>query len=517
MNTPYYYGEPLRLGTGPQLLIDDALVEDRWRLTRRIHPPQRHPRNPVVVIDQPWEGDYFNVPVVLWDQAYGKFRMWYGSLLNSDYRHHDLQRKYVLYAESSDGINWEKPLFDLHPYGEHRRTNIVYTGSFPGDPARYGAVCDQVFIDAADPDPARRYKMLTYEARPDSGVDAGRTAFRFADKDLDKSPYTRGVNLAVSPDGIRWKLASDRHILDYNSDTSNNCTYDPQQQRWLLYVRPKAMHASGLSPHQPTPGFHPAGRHHSRRVSVMTSKDFVQWSYPRTCLYPDERDAPDYDATSVFRCGSHFIMLYTAMDDDQDGTKDVRLASSVDGFHWTRFHSRAPFIPRGRPGDFDAGQIARISSAPPVRVGNKLYIYYQGAEQGQHLWQGTTAYGVVTTQADRFVMQWAGDEPAWLITREFILEGNRLRLNLWYPKSKDVEHSLKVAIVRHPPLGGHKGFKTACEGFSLADCDVVKENGVEALVTWRGQADLSALRGQPVYLRFELRNMGLFGFRTPVE
>ena len=46
----------------------------------------------------------------------------------------------------------------------------------------------------------------------------------------------------------------------------------------------------------------------------MTSPDLVSWSYPRVVIYPDERDLPDYDHASVFRYGSHFLMLYAAMD-----------------------------------------------------------------------------------------------------------------------------------------------------------------------------------------------------------
>ncbi|MBL9216823.1 MAG: hypothetical protein JNG83_15200 [Opitutaceae bacterium] len=502
----YYRGEPLRLGPGPYLLLDDALVEDRWRLTRRIHPPEKHSRNPLMVKDKPWEGDYFNVPVVIRDRAYGKYRMWYGGVLNADYRYHDVRRKYVMYAESDDGVNWVKPLFDFHPFKEHRRTNIIYQGEYPDDPTRYGAVADQVFIDENEPDPARRYKMISYQGRPVDGR------------------WVRGVSLCVSPDGIRWKLGQDRHLLDYESDTSNNCTYDPRRKLWNLYVRPVAMHASGLISKAPTPGFHPDGRHHSRRVAVLTSPDFVNWSYPRTCLYPDERDAPDYDATSVFRCGSHFIMLYTAMNDDTDGCKDVKVASSFDGYHWTRHHSREPFIARGSAHEFDAGQILRISSAPPVREGTDMHIYYEGAKLGQHQWHGTMGYGVVSTKVDRFVMQHAGDEPGWLITREFILEGNRLRLNIFNPKTKHELHYLKAEIARHPPMGGHTaygkpgGFRPAFEGFSLADCDVIhRGNDTEALVTWKGKSDLSALRGQPVYVRFEMRNMGIFAFDTPNE
>ncbi len=36
-------------------------------------------------------------------------------------------------------------------------------------------------------------------------------------------------------------------------------------------------------------------------------------------------------------------------------------------------------------------------------------------------------------------------------------------------------------------------------------------------VTWNGSPDLSALLGKPVYLRFEIINMGLFAFRVTQE
>ncbi|MCY4376019.1 MAG: hypothetical protein OXC31_19880 [Spirochaetaceae bacterium] len=36
-------------------------------------------------------------------------------------------------------------------------------------------------------------------------------------------------------------------------------------------------------------------------------------------------------------------------------------------------------------------------------------------------------------------------------------------------------------------------------------------------VTWNGSRDLSALLGKPVYLRFEIINMGLFAFRVTQE
>jgi hypothetical protein len=77
MSNNYYRGEPLKLSAGSQLLLDDTIVEDRWRLRRVIHGPEKHPRNPVLTLDKPWEGDYVTYPIVIWDEAVSLFRMWY--------------------------------------------------------------------------------------------------------------------------------------------------------------------------------------------------------------------------------------------------------------------------------------------------------------------------------------------------------------------------------------------------------------------------------------------------------
>src|SRR5687768_6776063 len=69
----YHAGVPLELGDGPQLLIDDALVEDRWRLRREFLPPEKYIRNPLIARDQPWEGGLFPYFSVFFDESTKKF------------------------------------------------------------------------------------------------------------------------------------------------------------------------------------------------------------------------------------------------------------------------------------------------------------------------------------------------------------------------------------------------------------------------------------------------------------
>ena len=52
----YFRGEPLRIGNQTQLLADDYVVEDRWKLVRTVGQAFKSLRNPVVVQDKPWEG-----------------------------------------------------------------------------------------------------------------------------------------------------------------------------------------------------------------------------------------------------------------------------------------------------------------------------------------------------------------------------------------------------------------------------------------------------------------------------
>jgi hypothetical protein len=316
-----------------------------------------------------------------------------------------------------------------------------------------------------------------------------------------------GVQMSCSPDGIHWHLDGDRPVLDHSSDCMNHIVRDEARNRWLLYCRPPIWHS----------GRHHPYRNRRRRVAVMTSTDRVKWSYPRVVMYPDEYDTPDYDHVLVFPYGSHFLMLYGAMEGDTTGRWELRLASSHDGTSWRRVHTRETYLARGPQGSFDGGGI--LPTCPPIRQGENLLLYYSAFRRGQEE-QGafSGALGLATLQPDRFVEQRAGDEVGYLLSREFILEGNALRVNVECNKSTNLVHPprLRAEILRHPVFGEHweATERDAYEGFSLEDCDpMVEVDNSNALVTWKGKGDLSSLKGKPVYVRFELQNTGLFAFR----
>ena len=491
MRDDYYQGKPLRIGNEPQLLIDDEMIEDRWNLQRVLIQPEKYPRNPVLLPDQPWEGDSVQMPHVLWDE--GRYRMWYlaSAPRSAD---GDLPHLMLCYAESNDGLNWKKPLLDVFKHPKFGRTNIVYTGGHGK-----GLQSNNVFFDPHDTDPQKRYKMITLESRPHGEY------------------FATGINIVTSPDGLHWTLQGDHHLVDYHSDCYNHIAYDPKHRRWLLYGRPMFfMTMSGVRNRVKMPDGTMVNRHTRRKVFVSISEDLEQWSYPRIVMYPDELDMSDYDDCHVFRYGDRFLMLYSAMEDTKDYAEEVRLASSPDGLRWERFFTREPFIPRGPEGGWDGGMIYQPSA--PVFKDDKMLIYYSAAPNPQAIGSVMRGIGAAINWRDRFVEQRAGNIGGYLVTREFLLEGNRLRLNCGMKSQVYKDHGTRVEIFRHPPPNGHDAFRPVHEGFSLDDCDPVKYSaGTDHLVTWNQSPDLSGLAGRPVYLRFEIQNMGLYSFHITSE
>ncbi|MCJ8328682.1 MAG: hypothetical protein HRT89_20715 [Lentisphaeria bacterium] len=493
----YFTGEPLRIGNTTQLLLDNGIIEDAWAITRTLEQPNPFPGSPLIVADKPWEHGSVGAPSVLFDEEMKRYRCWYQvwsmpahsaervAWVTGKYHHSPTYS--IHYAESEDGIHWEKPLLDVCPHEHYGKTNMVYKGT------HFQRAQGIQVIRQPEAPPEKRFMMVVLEKAPDS-----------------EGQLQSGVHLAYSPDGFSWTL--DAHtILDYHSDCFNHIVHDAERGRWLLYCRPIQMYAA-----HPYGGTMPDGktgsRHTKRRIAVATSTDLVNWSYPRTVLFPDERDTPDYNQCHVFRCASHFIMLYQAMNGDTDGSGDVRLAYSRDGLNFERFHDRKALIPRGPEGSWSAG--ATYSSCGPVAHGDNMLLYYSASDQPESSPTKISSIGAVLLRRDRFAACEAGSEPGFLLTREFILEGDRLILNARGTAVPGEETYLKVEICQHPPLGKSDGFTQACEGFEMENCRPTAQNGMDIPVLWKGTgADLSRLKGQPVYLRFQIKNCSLFSFR----
>jgi hypothetical protein len=324
------------------------------------------------------------------------------------------------------------------------------------------------------------------------------------------------IDLAYSGDGLHWKI-QDKPLLPYHSDVSNHLVWVPERSLWFLYVRPNILPNGWSAPRTTHLIPLPEGlRHTGRRLAVSTSPDLQNWTVPRTILYPDEPDQPDYDNAFVFRRHGLFLALYAEMfQEHANAETEIYVATSRDGLQWQRTWDRKPLVPRGLEGSFDHGQ-TESGTSPPVDAGEDMLLYYSASPEGQGNMSAETGVGVCRLRRDRFVGQSAGDQTGFLLTRQFILEGNSLKINCSsLPRSyQQASDGIRVAIIAAPDFKTKETtWETPLSGYGLADCDPIVTDDIAHTVTWKGNADLSRLKGRAVYLRFEMKHADLYTFQ----
>jgi hypothetical protein len=72
----------VEFGSEKQLFLDDELTAERRRISNFVYRPEKHPQNPSLVADRPWEtatddGIELDTQATLYDEEAGRFKMWY--------------------------------------------------------------------------------------------------------------------------------------------------------------------------------------------------------------------------------------------------------------------------------------------------------------------------------------------------------------------------------------------------------------------------------------------------------
>ncbi len=450
--------EPRRIGTDPQLFLDDYVVGRVSGLTRTIHPPVRLDRP---VLDSKRFGVCTPYASVLYDEQRQRFRIWYDP------------GTHVAYAESKDGIHWER----------HRMLSL---------PCSY---CCSVIDDGdREPDPKRRYKMA-YWLRSDG-----------------KRP--RGMCVAFSPDGLDWTPHKDNPVLltyptveegikRHHVGDIIDAFWDPHARRYGAALKLPALKSDG---YEPAPK---AGILYRRLVGMSHTKDFVNWAKPWRVFVPDDKDEgllEFYGMGGIHRRGRLWIGFVRVLRDDlscdpggpKNGIGYTVLATSRDAVTWHR--DRKPFIDRNpKPGTWDHA-MTWVSTVLPV--GDEVFIYYGGYARGHKIEKRRERQlGLARIRKDGYVSLSAGEKGGWLETPPLVFEGGRLVLNV------DVRAGGQV----HVELQDDRG--RAIPGFSLAQCQAIPRGGVAKTVTWAGKSDVSALAGRCVRLRIEMCRADLYALQ----
>jgi len=515
------------LSPGKHLVLDHHTIADTYRLRRIVHQPTRDPVEPVLCAEAPWEGESLHVYRVAHDADRDCYRMWYSIHHGETARkRHEMkpgmagnigepQPAYLCYAESRDGISWERP--DLGIYEDEAGPNNI---CFKGHSAAGG--CGVLY-------------------RPEAPADE-----RYILANLDWFSVTSGgVCLAYSSDGIHWVYRKREPIIFGESDTFNNMVYDPVRGVYLIYLR--GWHTAALgwivdwvggsgrpmrrrpfaedvdlrrdtsedSPDQPRWEFiqeHGTIKNERRRVAYSESDDLEHWSEPQIIITPDELDTSDLYGLAVFRYADYFLGQLWVHDDDEEETIETELAFSRDGRSWSRLPDRPKFIPRGQPGDRDGFMV--FPAQAPVVVGDDVYVYWTACDRphdsGSWL-DGPPADFVEgrppvvyrgRLRMDGFISLRADRRLGALITRPFTLESDRILIN-----AATYGGEVKAELVEPDPqeVRGRR-----IEGFAAKDCDVFRADSIAHPLSWCGSSDLSSLRGRRLMLRMSMYHADLY-------
>ncbi len=248
---PYLVDRPdvVPIDVGRQLFIDDFLIEET-SLERTFHRPSYHPASPVLRPTTRWEkyDEYAertktrSNPAamvfsdgVFYDPHDRLFKMWYMGGYTQN----------TCLALSQDGINWQKPTFDVVA-----GTNITMAQH------RDSAT---VWLDLNERDRSRRFKMASY--------------------------YDTYLMLYASPDGIHWRElgrsgpAGDRTTFFYN----------PFRKVWVFSIRDDVAdyHIGRFRRYLETPDFEGGARWRMGQPVPWTAADAADPRRPENDVPPE--------------------------------------------------------------------------------------------------------------------------------------------------------------------------------------------------------------------------------------
>ena len=130
-----------------------------------------------------------------------------------------------------------------------------------------------------------------------------------------------------------------------------------------------------------------------------------------------------------------------------------------------------------------------LTGAPPVRVGNELYLYYRGLANRHKPYDGKDdafrqggGLGLATLRVDGFASLDASYDGGRVTTKPFRTQGRRLHVN-----AKADSGRLRVEVLDN---SGH-----AFSGFGRDDCQVMQVNRVNEPISWKDNASLDSLNG----------------------
>lgn len=365
---------PISVGERRELFVDDFLIESRAEgVEVHVHRPAA--KEVVLTADAPWEGNTSGYFTVFEDE--GLCRMYYrGGQHDAKDNRKAIHEEVTCYAESRDGIRFEKPKLGLFEWDGNTDNNIIWTGP--------GTHNFTPFRDAnPDAKPEARYKAF---GRTEGGA--------------------QGLLAFHSGDGVRWKLSRTEPVITAGAfDSQNLAFWDSHRGEYRAYWR---IFTDG-----------------KRAIRTATSKDFLAWESQADLRYsagtPQEHLYTN--AVQPYFRAPHLLVGFPTryLPDDGQRVEPVFMASR-DGVQFTRYAKAV--IPEDAPED---------------RKGNRSnymawgMVHLPGKPDEISVYATEAYYGPVPGRVRRFVYRVDGfvslRGTGQVTTKPLTFSGTRLRLN----------------------------------------------------------------------------------------
>ncbi|QDU07616.1 hypothetical protein [Gimesia aquarii] len=452
------WGEPIEIGSRRELFVDRHLIDKMHQTKLKLHKPVKTPRpkSPLPVRHM--------VTVIKDGDIYRAY--WRGSDKSFQGKIHTGHAgETVHYAESRDGHEWEFPSLGLHVVNGTRENNVILAKQPP-------FLTNFIpFLDThPGVKPSESFKALAGYPGPGDkrGLkEAGRGLFAF-----------------VSADGIHWTKKNE--VIPYQPewrhafDSANVAFWSEAEQSYVCYFR------TWTDPER------------LRSISRSTSPDFENWSKP-VAMNPNLPGEHLYtnQTQPYFRAPHIYIALPTRFvpgrgdapeydKQDVNATDILFMAARAGATKYDRLFTHA-FI---RPG-LDPARWRNRSNYVALNVVPtgfaEMSIYHRSGDR-------------YVLRTDGFVSVNASSDEGELLTKPFVFSGRQLFLNF----STSAAGSIRLEIQQ---VDG-----TPIPGFTLQDCLPVIGDEIDGAVGWNGDRNLATLAGQPVRLRFVMKECDLYSF-----
>ena len=453
--------DAVNIGSRRELFVDDTLIDSFDGASLKLQHPER--REASFTLDSPWEDNVGLVLSVVEDE--GVVRLFYRASI-SDMKDED--GVLVAMAESRDGgMTFERPDLGIVEFESSTRNNLLARGrQLATAPA---------FLDT-NPDAKRheRYKGIT--------------------------ATWQNAYITASADGLHWKLMQEDPVeMSGEFDTVNTAFWDSVSGCYRSFTRYFDNMKGPTAVNDPDA---------IRCIQSSTSPDFIHWSKPLPHVYRDGIEDMELYTNATVPCpGAEHIFLSFPMRYTEDrapkidhplpSISDSVFMCSRDGVNWTRYCEAWV-----RPG-LDSNNWTERSNIPVWGIVQtsetewSMYIseHYRQADRPTRLRR-------LSIRPWGFVSVNVGFDGGEFATKPLVFDGSELRINY----STSGVGSVRVGVL--------DAEGRAIPGFSADDMNEMYGDELDTPLRWSDGGDVSRLSGQPVRLRFVLKDADVFSFRA---